>query len=222
MTVTYDYLRRERLGMPEAVLCAGKDIASLNAIVAELAARPDHPVLFTRLEAARLEQLDAAYRDLLDYDVRSATAIMHAPLPARAGRVAIVTAGTSDLGVATEAARTLFFTGVAHEIYADIGVAGLWRLTERIDEISRHDVIIVVAGMDAALASVMGGLVGQCVIAVPTSIGYGVAADGTTALNAMLASCGQGVMVTNIDNGFGAACGAVRVLNSLNKGELRS
>jgi NCAIR mutase (PurE)-related protein len=127
----------------------------------------------------------------------------------------VVTAGTSDLRVATEAARTLHFTGVRHTVYADIGVAGLWRLTERIEEISQHDVIIVVAGMDAALASVMGGLVGKCVIGVPTSVGYGVAAGGNTALNAMLASCGQGVVVTNIDNGFGGACAAVRVLNSL-------
>jgi hypothetical protein len=215
MTVNYDYLRRERLGMPEAVLCTGKDIASLNTIIAELAARPDHAVLFTRLQAEQWESLDPAHRALLDYDPQSATAVLHGTLPARAGNVAVVTAGTSDLRVATEAARTLCFTGVSHSLYADIGVAGLWRLTERIEEISQHDVIIVVAGMDAALASVMGGLVGNCIIGVPTSVGYGVAADGTTALNAMLASCGQGVLVTNIDNGFGAACAAVRVLNSV-------
>ncbi|PLW70728.1 nickel pincer cofactor biosynthesis protein LarB [Pseudohalioglobus lutimaris] len=215
MTVNYDYLRRERLGMPEAVLCAGKDMVSLNSIVAELAARPDHPVLFTRMEAGQLGGLDPEHRAALDYDALSSTAVLHGHLPARPGNVAVVTAGTSDLRVAMEAARTLHFTGVSHKVYADIGVAGLWRLTERIEEISQCDVIIVVAGMDAALASVIGGLVGKCVIGVPTSVGYGVAADGTTALNAMLASCGQGVMVTNIDNGFGAACAAIRVLNSL-------
>lgn len=219
MTVNYDYQRRERMGMPEAVLCAGKDITSLNNIVAELIPRPDHPVLFTRLEAAQLEGLDATYRSALDYDALSATAIVHGALPPRPGRVALVTAGTSDLSVAMEAARTLYFTGVTHKVYADIGVAGLWRLTERIEEISQYDVIIVVAGMDAALASVMGGLSGKCVIGVPTSVGYGVAAGGNTALNAMLASCGQGVVVTNIDNGFGGACAAVRVLNSLNIAE---
>ncbi len=215
--VKYDYARRQRLGMPEAVLCGGKDPASLQHIFAELAARPDHPVLFTRLQPEQLAALDEAHRENLDYDALSATAILHGPLPARPGSVAVVTAGTADLAVAHEAARTLYFSGLDHTLVVDVGVAGLWRLTERIDEIARHDVIIVVAGMDAALASVMGGLVGKCVVAVPTSVGYGVAAGGETALNAMLASCGQGIVVTNIDNGFGAACAAVRVLNSLGR-----
>lgn len=218
MTLTYDYLRRERLGMPEAVLCAGKDEDSLNHILAELLQRPDHPVLFTRLSSEQLARLNPQYSAALDYDPLSATAILHGPLAQRSGSVAVITAGTSDLSVAMEAVRTLCFTGLHNELYADIGVAGLWRLTDRMEEINRHDVIIVVAGMDAALASVVGGLVGKCVIGVPTSVGYGVAAGGTTALNAMLASCGQGIMVTNIDNGFGAACAAIRVLNSLSAG----
>jgi NCAIR mutase (PurE)-related protein len=216
MTINYDYPRRQRLGMPEAVLCAGKDIASLNRILSELSGRPDHPVLFTRLDRHQFEQLDPGLSSALDYDTLSGTAILHGPLPSRTGTAAVITAGTSDVGVATEATRTLHFMGVENALYPDIGVAGLWRLMDRLEEIATHDVIIVVAGMDAALASVVGGLMSHCVICVPTSVGYGVAQGGTTALNAMLASCGQGILVTNIDNGFGAACAAVRVINSLN------
>lgn len=213
MTTVYDYPRRERLGMPEAVFCEGKDIGSLDRILAELSGRPDHPVLFTRLSEGLFGRLDPALSKSLDYDTVSHTAILHGTLAPRPGRVAVVTAGTSDLKVAREAVRTLDFMGIASTLIADVGVAGIWRLLDRVEEIDRHDLVIVAAGMDAAIASVMGGLVGKCVIGVPTSIGYGVAAGGTTALNAMLASCGQGVLVTNIDNGFGAACAAVRILN---------
>ena len=215
MMVKYDYPRRERMGMPEAVLCAGKDIASLNAILAELSQRPDHPVLFTRLDPGQFDRLEPTLSCALDFDPLSGTAVLHGPLPPRQGSVAVVTAGTSDLGVATEAVRTLYFMGLEHSLFPDIGVAGLWRLMERVEEIAAHDVVIVAAGMDAALASVVGGLVSKCVIGVPTSVGYGVAQGGTTALNSMLASCGQGILVTNIDNGFGAACAAVRVINSM-------
>lgn len=133
--------------------------------------------------------------------------------PPRQGKIAIVTAGTSDLSVAKEAQRILEFSGFTPSLYADVGVAGIWRLMECIDDIRQHPVIIVVAGMDAALASVMGGLAGSSIIGVPTSVGYGVAEGGLTALNSMLASCGQGIMVTNIDNGFGGACGAIRIFN---------
>lgn len=217
MTTVYDYQRRERLGMPEAIFCEGKDVGSLNKILAELSQRPDHPTLFTRLHEPHFDKLDMAFRQMLDYDVVSGTAILHGMLPARMGTVAVVTAGTSDLKVAREAARTLSFMGIANQQIADVGVAGIWRLLERVEEIKRHDVVIVAAGMDAALASVMAGLVDKCVIGVPTSVGYGVAMGGHTALNSMLASCGQGVLVTNIDNGFGAACAAVRILNGFPK-----
>jgi hypothetical protein len=213
--VNYDYPRRERLGMPEAVLCAGKDSAALNGILAELSDRPDHPVLFTRLEPLQFDRLEPTLSRALDFDPPSGTAILHGPLPPRPGSVAVVTAGTADLRVATEAVRTLHFMGVGHSLFPDIGVAGLWRLLDRVEQIAAHDVVIVVAGMDAALASVVGGLVSNCVIGVPTSVGYGVAQGGTTALHAMLSSCGQGILVTNIDNGFGAACAAVRVINGL-------
>jgi NCAIR mutase (PurE)-related protein len=205
--------------MPEAVYCEGKSAGSLNTIIEELGARPAQPVLFTRLTAEQLATLDPVLAALLDHDSVSATATLHGQLAKRDGNVAIVAAGTSDLKVAREAQQTLVFSGFTATLVVDVGVAGLHRLLDRIDEIRAHDVVIIVAGMDAALASVMGGLVGKPLIGVPTSVGYGVAAGGGTALNAMLASCGQGVLVTNIDNGFGGACGAIRILGTLNRSE---
>lgn len=212
MTFTHDDQRGERLGMPEAIFCDGKDDASVNLILAELISKPAHSTLFTRLSQEMLDRLDPALTAKLDYDPLSATGILHEPLPKRDGSIAIVTAGTSDLRVAGEAQRTLGFSGYTASLIADVGVAGIQRLFDRLEEIKTHDVVIAVAGWDAALASVLGGLVAQPLIAVPTSVGYGVAKGGGTALNSMLASCGQGVLVTNIDNGFGAACGAIRIL----------
>ena len=125
-----------------------------------------------------------------------------------------ITAGTSDVSVSREASRTLSYYGVPCLDIADVGVAGLWRLMERIEEIQRHRNVIVVAGFDAALPSVVGGLVPGLVIAVPTSTGYGVARGGETALFSSLVSCAPGVVVVNIDNGYGAACAAIRALRS--------
>jgi pyridinium-3,5-biscarboxylic acid mononucleotide synthase len=116
--------------------------------------------------------------------------------------------------VAQEAVRTLRFSGQDAVLVADVGVAGLWRLMRRVEELNRLPILIVAAGMDAALPSVIGGLVSSVIIAVPTSVGYGVAAGGQTALNAMLASCAPGLATVNIDNGYGAACAALRVLRS--------
>jgi NCAIR mutase (PurE)-related protein len=132
----------------------------------------------------------------------------------RGAHIAIICAGTSDVAVAREAQRTLAYQGEISTLIADIGVAGLWRLTSRIEDIRAHLVLIVVAGMDAALASVAGGLFSGPIIAVPTSVGYGVAEGGHVALNAMLASCAPGLSVVNIDNGYGAACAALRLLNT--------
>jgi hypothetical protein len=152
-------------------------------------------------------------RGALDYDAGTRTAILGGLPAARdAGRVAIVCGGTSDLPVAREAERTLAFAGEAATLLADVGVAGLWRLMERLDDIRRHRVVIAVAGMEGALFSVLAGLVPCAVIAVPTSVGYGVAEGGRAALHAALASCASGLAVVNIDNGFGAAHAALRIL----------
>ncbi|KAG1648109.1 Pyridinium-3,5-biscarboxylic acid mononucleotide synthase [Nymphon striatum] len=148
-------------------------------------------------------------QDALDYDVESRTARLGGRLPKRPGSIAVIAAGTSDVPVAREAVRTLEFSGVEFAEFFDVGVAGLWRIEACIDEIRTHDAVIVAAGMDAALVSVLGGLLAAPIIAVPTSVGYGVATGGHTALNASLASCAQGVTVVNIDNGFGAACAAL-------------
>ena len=210
----HDHDRLDRIGLPEAVLCSFKTAAQLCAIITNLHAAGS-PVLFTRLTAVQFDELSAGLASFLDYHEVSQTATIHGNLPPRAGRVCIVAAGTSDQGIAAEAARTLDFSGVATDVIVDVGVAGLWRLEARLDDIRAADIVIAVAGLDAALVSVLGGLVAAPIIAVPTSVGYGVATGGSTALNSSLASCAQGVAVVNIDNGFGAACAAVRILGLL-------
>ncbi len=212
-----DLDRADRIGMPEAVLCEPKTDEQLRVVLTDLVAA-GRPTLCTRLPAERFAGLSADLTAVMTHDPASSTAVLHGGLPARPGRVAVVAAGTSDHGVAAEAAATLRFSGVEAELIVDVGVAALWRLEARLEEIRAADVVIVVAGMDAALVSVMGGLVASPVIAVPTSVGYGVATDGTSALHSSLASCAQGVAVMNIDNGFGGACAALRILGLAHRG----
>ena len=210
-----DFARHERIGLDEAIFCAGKTAGQIAAIMD--ASRPAlGGLLLTRLDGDKFDALTLEHQALLDYDALSRTAILGAPRAPRARpAVAVVMAGTSDLPMGREACRTLLFNGQLHEVFTDVGVAGLWRLMDRIEEIRLAPVVIVVAGMDAALVSVMGGLVRGAVIALPTSVGYGVAAGGATALNAALASCAPGVPAVNIDNGYGAACAALRIMNAI-------
>ncbi|MEL6890612.1 MAG: nickel pincer cofactor biosynthesis protein LarB [Actinomycetota bacterium] len=213
----HDDRRLDRLGMPEAVLCSAKTSTQLRDIVDHLVdAR--QPVLLTRLAPERLDELSASARDHVVHDPISNTATVHGRLPERPGDVVVVAAGTSDQSVAAEAAATLSFSGVVARTIGDVGVAGIWRLQERLDDILAADIVIAVAGMDAALVSVLGGLVAAPIVAVPTSVGYGVANGGSTALHSSLASCAQGVTVVNIDNGFGAACAAIRMLRLASNG----
>lgn len=209
-----DWERVARTGTSEAVLCEPKSATQIEAIVVhanELGQR----LLLTRLGSRKFSRLSARTREALDYDLSTRTAVLGGlPAAVRSGRVAIVCGGTSDMPVAGEAARTLAFEGEAATLLPDVGVAGLWRLMEQLDEIRRHRVIVAVAGMEGALFSVLAGLVPCAVIAVPTSVGYGVAEGGRTALNAALASCASGLCVMNIDNGFGAAHAALRILAS--------
>ena len=207
-----DFAREQRIGLEEAVFAAAKSAAQINAILA-VAAERGLALLLTRLRAEKLDALAPEHRHQLDYCPVSGTAVFGVARPVTgSGRVAIVCAGTSDVPVVREAARTLRYHGEIATVILDVGVAGLWRLTDRLEEIRRHPVVIVVAGMDAALPSVLGGLVAGCVIAVPTSVGYGVAEGGRAALDAALASCAPGITVVNIDNGYGAACAALRLL----------
>ena len=129
-------------------------------------------------------------------------------------KVAIVTGGTTDIDVAGEAEGTLFACGIASELIVDVGIAGLHRLLGKIDRISSFDVVLALAGMEGALPSVLGGLVRIPILAVPTSRGYGASANGATAMMSMLASCAPGIAVMGIDNGFGAACSAIRIVNA--------
>lgn len=207
-----DWERASRTGTSEAVLCDPKSAAQVDAIVAH-AMELGKALLLTRLEPRKFDGLSTPVREALDYDAVTRTAIL-GPLPAARGigRVAIVCGGTSDIPVACEAARTLAFEAETATLVADVGVAGLWRLTERLDEIRQHRVVIAVAGMEGALFSVLTGLVSCAVVAVPTSIGYGVTEGGRTALYSALASCASGLSVVNIDNGFGAAHVALRIL----------
>jgi pyridinium-3,5-biscarboxylic acid mononucleotide synthase len=212
--VTFDWQRRERIGLGEAVLCAGKTAVQIGETIALARARRA-ALLLTRLTPELLAELAPAELAALDYDPRSRTAILGtAPAPAGEPPVAVVTAGTSDLPVAREAIRTLAFYGVGAREIADVGVAGLWRILRHEEELRRYRVVIVVAGMEGALFSVVAGLVGGVVIAVPTSTGYGAARAGETALHAALASCAPGLVTVNIDNGYGAASAALRVLAS--------
>lgn len=210
--ITPDWQRQSRIGVGEAVYCAGKTAAQIGRILA-LAEERRQSLFFTKLEASRFAELDAQAQGRLDFDPLSRTAVLDhglpRPVPARIG---IVCAGTSDMAVAVEAQRGLAFHGVAAPVVGDVGVAGLWRLLDRLDEIAAWRVAIVVAGMEGALFSVVAGQVPGLVIAVPTSVGYGVAAGGMTALHSALASCAPGVVAVNIDNGFGAACAALKLL----------
>lgn len=207
-----DWQREARIGIPEAVLCGAKSPAQIDAILDAAAGRR---LLLTRLDEDKLARLATRHRAALDHDPLSATAFHGAVEAPTLPGPCIVCAGTSDMPVVREAARTLAFSGRRATVVADVGVAGLWRLMRRIDEIRTFPVVIAVAGMEGALFSVIAGLVAAPVIAVPVSVGYGVAAGGTTALHSALASCATGIAAVNIDNGFGAACAALRILNRM-------
>jgi NCAIR mutase (PurE)-related protein len=216
--VRLDFARTDRIGLPEALFCEGKDDAHVVTIL-DLVAANGGSMLLTRLAESTVAVLPDHHRDRLDYDPLSRTGwygTVAAPAngAGTATEVAVVTGGTSDLRVSREVVRTLGYHGVVVTEITDVGVAGIWRLAERLDEIRRHRIVVAVAGMDAAMVSVLGGLVGGVVIAVPTSTGYGAARNGETALGSSLSSCAPGVLVCNIDNGYGAACAALRILTT--------
>jgi len=199
-----DFQRRERVGLEEAVYCAGKSTREITMIVSQFEDR-DRGCLLTRLDPDKFAGLADDWREKLDYDPISRTAYFLVPeQPTGPARIAIVSGGTSDARICSEAARTLRFYGKACTLIQDVGVTGLWRLLERVEEIRRHPVVIVVAGMEGALFSVVGGLVGSILIAVPAPNGYGVAENGRVSLDAALSSCAPGLVTVNIDNGYGA------------------
>lgn len=205
-----DHARPGRTGEPEVVFAAGKSPEQVAAVIRELLASGAAPVLATRATAAHAAALPEA-----TFSPESGLLVARAAEPdPDAGRVAVVCAGTSDLPVAAEAAGTLQAFGVTADLVADVGVAGLHRVQAEAERLADADVCVVVAGMEGALPTVVAGLVPCPVVAVPTSVGYGAAFEGLAALLGMLTSCAPGVAVVTIDNGFGAAMVARRILRS--------
>ncbi len=212
--VQFDCARKERLGLPEAVFCEGKDTAIILSLLKEFNKETGKSILFTRLAPEIFYSFPKNIQESVSYHALSQTAFAFALSAHAAGKkVAIVSAGSADAKVAFEAGRTLEYLGIKHTIFEDCGVAGLWRIQKALPEIAKHDIVIAIAGLDGALISVLGGLVKAPLLAVPTSVGYGMAKNGESALSSMLISCSSGISVFNIDNGFGAACAAARILN---------
>jgi pyridinium-3,5-biscarboxylic acid mononucleotide synthase len=205
-----DHHRALRQGLPEAVYGPGKTPEQCVRIVGELLDNGTGPVLLTR---ATEDQLKAVTAEHGPGRGCGRSVLYRAPEPTRTGRVLVVTAGTADGPVADECLLTLTAYGFDAGRIDDIGVAGLHRLLAHLDLVTRADAVVVIAGMEGALASVVGGLTGAPVIAVPTSVGYGASLDGVTALLAMHASCAAGVTVVGIDNGYGGACAVARMLS---------
>lgn len=214
--VLFDIKRESKTGMSEAVFCPGKPLSTLISLAEAFNKESGKNILFTRLAPDVFSLFPKELQQKLDYDPLSQTAFAGSAQISAKGSVAIVSAGTCDAQAVWEAARTLQFYGISHTVFEDRGVAGLWRLLDSMEEINKHTVIIAAAGFDAALASVLGGLTSKPIIGIPTSAGYGAAEQGKTALNSMLTSCSSGIMVMNIDNGYGAACAAKRILSCLN------
>lgn len=209
-----DIGREERCGAPEAVFAQGKTPEDTLAITASLLEKQGH-ALVTRAGPEAMRLLRERWPDLRVAPHSGAALVGRAPEIRSGGNwVAITAAGTSDLTVAEEAAFTLTSLGVDSRIIADVGVAGLHRLLGQVETLRRAAVIIAVAGMEGALPSVLSGLVATPVIAVPTSVGYGAHLGGLTAMLGMLGSCSPGISVVNIDNGFGAAVAAARIVNN--------
>jgi NCAIR mutase (PurE)-related protein len=206
-----DHHRALRQGIGEAVYAPGKTAEQCAEIVAELLAEQGGPVLLTRAVDEQVEVATAANPG----GIRTDSTVAWRQAATRPGRILVITAGTADLRVAREALATLTAYGFAPHLVADCGVAGVHRLLATADELAGADAIIVVAGMEGALASLVGGIAACPVVAVPTSVGYGAALEGVTALLAMLATCAAGITVVGIDNGFGAACAVARLFGPL-------
>jgi len=205
-----DLDRVTRTGDPEVVFGAGKTPDQIVISMSRLhEAHPDRAILATRVDATAREQCRRQLPEA-QVDDLARTVLLGEP-PTGRGRVAVVCAGTSDLPVARECATTVAVFGAEPDLIVDVGVAGIHRLLSQLERIDTTDAIVAVAGMEAALPSVLGGLAGAPLIAVPTSVGYGWHLDGLTALLGMLNACAAGVLTVNIDNGFGAGVAAARI-----------
>lgn len=208
--------RLGRLGFPEIIYGASKSIEVLLKII-EHHKEIGQPAFVTKLQTHKIEILQERYPDAFTDLLSGVFSSERKTDNLRRGEIAIVSAGSSDQFVVNEARYTLEYLGHEATCIQDIGVAGLHRLLNRLDDLRKYKIIIAVAGFEGALPTVMGGLLPQPIIAVPASVGYGVASGGKTALHTMLSSCANGITVVNIDNGYGAALAAVRILSMIKK-----
>ena len=213
--IRFDFQRRKRLGLFEAIWGEDKNIDQLNRLCKKVLEK-NEIVFITRIQKDKAEYLLNSYQDAKFYEEASCLIIGdNVEKNFLEKKVAIISGGSSDLKVTLEAKLALETNGVNCQSFIDVGVAGIHRLFSQIEEIKKFDVLIVCAGMEGALATVIGGLLPQPIIAVPVSVGYGVSKNGETALKSMLASCSPGITVMNIDNGYGAAMAALRILKMI-------
>ena len=215
LDIRFDFQRRERIGLIEAIWGADKSIDQLKRISEEVLLKKE-VVFITRIIREKANYLLDLYQEGRFYEEANCLIIgENSNKLSTNKKVAIISGGSSDLSVTLEAKLSLEIYGVNCQSFIDVGVAGLHRLLSQIEKINNYDVLIVCAGMEGALATVIGGLLPQPIIAVPVSVGYGVSRNGETALNSMLSSCAPGIAVMNIDNGYGAAMAAIRIIKRI-------
>jgi len=215
LDIRFDFQRRERLGLVEAIWGQDKSIDQLKRITDNVLGK-NEVVFITRINSEKAYNLLKLYDDARFHEDAKCLIIGENFKKLNTNKkVAIISGGSSDLAVTLEAQLALEIYGVNCQSFIDVGVAGLHRLMSQLEEINKYNVLIVCAGMEGALATVVGGLLAQPIIAVPVSIGYGVSKNGETALNSMLSSCSPGISVMNIDNGYGAAMAALRIIKSI-------
>ena len=213
--IKFDFQRRERLGLIEAIWGQDKSIDQLKRLSEKVLSK-NEVVFITRIKSEKATYLLDLYDDARFNEEANCLIIGKNLNKINTNKkVAIISGGSSDLPVTLEAQLALEIYGVSSQSFIDVGVAGLHRLISHLEEINKYDVLIVCAGMEGALATVVGGLLPQPIIAVPVSVGYGVSKNGETALNSMLSSCSPGISVMNIDNGYGAAMAALRIIKSV-------
>ena len=213
--IKFDFQRRERLGLIEAIWGQDKSIDQLERL-SESVLSKNEVVFITRINSEKANYLLDLYNYARFYEEANCLIIGENLNKVNTNKkVAIISGGSSDLPVILEAQLALEIYGVNCQSFIDVGVAGLHRLINQLEEIKKYDVLIVCAGMEGALATVVGGLLAQPIIAVPVSVGYGVSKNGETALYSMLSSCSPGISVMNIDNGYGAAMAALRIIKSI-------
>lgn len=215
LDIRYDFQRSERIGLIEAIWGENKNIDQLKRVTKNVLNKKEM-VFITRINKEKANILLELYEEAKFYDEAKCLTIGENSNKVNTNKkVAIISGGSSDLAVTLETKLSLEIYGVSCQPFIDVGVAGLHRLLNQIDEINKCDILIVCAGMEGALATVIGGLLPQPIIAVPVSVGYGVSKNGETALKSMLSSCSPGITVMNIDNGYGAAMAALRIINRI-------